>query len=135
MTDNDHRNGPFNGFSTTAEYEESTQRLSRKMAQEMAEQEALREARIKKGVPALEKLVDVAQGGSGQCHYIRRFLLGLFNGQSWPFDMTQFRGLDTDLQLAVLDVIELDWCGHEVHIYLENGEELFQAWWEQESSE
>ena len=47
--------------------------------------------------------------------------------------MRRLRGLDTDLQQAVLAVIELDWCGREIHSYIDDGDELFQRFWELES--
>lgn len=87
------------------------------------------------GVPALERLVEVAEGDSGQCHHIRRFLLGLYNSEQWPFELNRLRVLDPDLQEAALRVIELDWCGYEVHKYLDDGERRFSAYWTREKDE
>lgn len=95
-----------------------------RFAQERAESEAA-------GVPALERLVRVARGGSGQCHYIRRFLLGLFNGHRWPFDMTGLRCLDAELQADCLAVLRMDMNPRcEVHERIANGIAIFLEFWE-----
>lgn len=107
--------------------------IMRKLASDLEAEKQIRSARKSKGIPALMRLAEVANGGSGQCRQVRLVLLGLYNGASWPLDLTGLRGLDADLQKAVLDVIELDWCGHEIHTYIENGEAMFQDWWERET--
>jgi len=109
--------------------EERRRQLALKLATDIDTQKRLSSTRKLKGFPALQRLVEVAKGDSGQCHQVRLFLLGLYNGQEWPLDLTGLRGLDADLQKAVFDVIELDWCGHEIHTFLEDGDELFQSWW------
>lgn len=111
----------------------SRSEMTEKLASAMNTEKKIRSARQAQGIPALKKLAAVAEGGSGQCRQIRLVLLGLYNGASWPLDLTGLRGLDADLQKAVLDVIELDWCGHEIHTYIENGEAIFQDWWEREA--
>jgi hypothetical protein len=47
--------------------------------------------------------------------------------------MRRLRVLDPDLQQAVLAVIELDWCGSEIHTHLHGGDEIFQDFWERET--
>lgn len=42
------------------------------------------------GVPALQRLIQAAQGTSGQPQHIRRFLLGLCDGPNWPLGMTWY---------------------------------------------
>lgn len=99
----------------------------RETRQRQAENEAA-------GVPALMRLVEVARKNSGQSRHIRRFLLGLYNGPQWPFEMTQLRALDEDLQKDALAVLRMDMRPrHEVHTYIEDGDELWREWWEQES--
>jgi hypothetical protein len=85
------------------------------------------------GVPALVRLVHVAQGGSGQCHHVRRFLLGLYNGPVWPFDLTRLRALDVELQDDALAVLRMDMeprC--EVHQRIEGGDLIFEEFWRTE---
>ena len=88
------------------------------------------------GVSALLRLVAAARQPTGQGHRLRRFLLGLYNGPEWPFDLTDLRNLDRDLQQDVLAVLQLDWHGgREVHKYIEDGNRLFLRWWEEERPE
>lgn len=111
----------------------ATAEISQQIMEEMAESKRLQAQRTQAGIPALKRLVSHAQGGAGQAHYLRRFLLALYNASEWPFDMTSLRALDRPLQADALAVIELDWCGREVHTYLDDGEAVFQAFWERES--
>ncbi len=74
------------------------------------------------GIEALQRLVPVAQRDSGQSGVIGRFLLGLYNGQSFPFDLTELRRLDLGLFDDCLAVLRLDNTPEqEVHTYLPNG--------------
>lgn len=84
------------------------------------------------GVPALRRLVAVASGDTGQCSVIRHFLLGLYNGPKWPFDLTDLRRLDYALLRDVLTVIEMDATGAistEIHKAVNDGDRLFKEWW------
>lgn len=99
----------------------------------LEQQEKLRQQREESGLPALKLLIDAAQSGGGQARHIRRFLLGLYNASRWPFELNRLRALDTELQQAALQVLELDWNGREVHTYVPGGDQLFQSWWESES--
>lgn len=99
----------------------------------LEQEEKRKQQREDEGLPALTILLDAAQSGGGQARHIRRFLLGLYNASHWPFELNRLRALDTELQQAVLQVLALDWNGREVHTYVPGGDELFQAWWEQES--
>lgn len=86
------------------------------------------------GIPALERLVRVAQGGSGQCHHVRRFLLGLYNSYAWPFELNRLRALDAELQADALAVLRMDLTPRkEIHLFLEDGEKLFRTFWEMEA--
>ncbi|MEI1260090.1 hypothetical protein VUS13_08335 [Pseudomonas aeruginosa] len=78
------------------------------------------------GLEALQRLVPVAQRDSGQSGVIGRFLLGLYNGQSFPFDLTELRRLDQGLFDDCLAVLRLDNTPEqEVHTYLPNGDAIW----------
>ena len=90
----------------------------------------------REGVSALLRLIAGAGQPTGQGYRLRRFLLGLYNGPEWLFDLTDLRNLDRDLQQDVLAVLQLDWHGgREVHNYIEDGNRLFLRWWEEERPE
>ncbi|MEL7896012.1 DUF7673 family protein [Vreelandella neptunia] len=81
----------------------------------------------KSGLPALKRLVDVAQGNSHQPQHCRRVLLAVYNSYAWPLNLTSLRVLDDDLRRAALAVIE--WSAvsdRELHEYLPDGHELMQ---------
>ena len=99
----------------------------------LADSIRLSEYRKTIGVPALERLVEVAEGDSHQSRHIRRFLLALYNGAQWPIDLTRLRVLDPDLQIDILAVLQLDWVGDEVHGYIRDGDDIWKHWWERES--
>ncbi|WP_342454975.1 DUF7673 family protein [Pseudomonas sp. S11A4] len=65
--------------------------ISERFAAEERERPAIRAA----GIAALHRLLPVAQRCSGQSRIVRRFLLSLYNGQVFPFALTDLRGLDT----------------------------------------
>lgn len=83
------------------------------------------------GVRALKRLVVIAQNDSGQPRIVRRFLLGLYNGERWPFDMTDLRCLDAQILADCLLVLGMDAAGprREVHKYIDGGDDLFREWW------
>lgn len=89
--------------------------------------------RVVVGVPALQRLVGVAERDTGQARSVRRLLLALYNAFEWPLDMRALRALDHELQMDALDVIQLDWCGAEIHTYLAEGDEIFKRLWEAET--
>ena len=82
------------------------------------------------GIPALHRLVAIAKGDTGQCSRVRLFLLGLYNGHRFPFDLTQLRGLDKPIFDDCMAVLTMDARAtqQEVHQYIENGSELFERW-------
>ena len=68
---------------------------------------------------ALHRLWKIANGNSGQCRYVARFLLGLYNGTRFPFDLTDFRCLDDEIFRDCLQVLALDHRPvSEVHVLL-----------------
>ncbi|PYB93559.1 DUF7673 family protein [Pseudomonas fulva] len=86
------------------------------------ERPAIREA----GTQALARLVPVALRESGQSRTVGRFLLGLYNGQDFPFNLTNLRCLDAGLFDDCLAVLRLDNVPElEVHDYLPNGQMIF----------
>ncbi len=97
------------------------------------EAEKERPAIRKAGIEALHRLVPVAQRDTGQSGVIGRFLLGLYNGQAYPFDLTELRRLDAGLFDDCLLVLRLDnRPEQEVHTYLPNGDAIwadFRARW------
>lgn len=85
------------------------------------------------GLEALKRLLPIAQGNSGQCKYVASFLLGLYNGNRFKFDLTDFRCLDRKIFQDCLAVLAMDYQPmQEVHTYFENGgviwEQLAKDW-------
>ncbi len=70
-------------------------------------------------IEALRRLWDVANGHSGQCRVVARFLLGLYNGEEYPFDLTAFRSLDREIFIDCMAVLAQDYNPEqEVHVRL-----------------
>lgn len=64
---------------------------------------------------------------TGQSGVVAKFLLGLYNGPRFPFDMTQLRRLDHALFLDCLSVLMMDSNREkEVHEYFERGGEIWE---------
>lgn len=102
----------------------------------MAAARARREQQQKDSLDALLRLCKVAQGGSGQCHHVRRFLLGLYNCKKWPFELNRLRNLDRNIAEDCFTVLRLDVAAYqEIHQYIKNGDQLWRSWWELEDSE
>jgi hypothetical protein len=85
-------------------------------------------------VQAAQRLWNHANGDAGQCRMTARFLLALYNGSRFPFDLTYLRGLDTDLVMDCLMVLAADSSGRsrEPHELLgvpgKSFEELANHW-------
>lgn len=95
--------------------------------QELVDIEGHRALTVSTGIPALQRLANVALRDSGQARTVGLFLLGLYNGHTYPFSLTQLRGLDLDLHSDCLAVLRLDYHpAREVHQYIEGGDELFK---------
>jgi hypothetical protein len=77
---------------------------------------------------ALTRLWKIAQGDTGQAKVLAKFLLGLYNGYVFPFDLTDFRCLDRNLFEDCLSVLEMDYQpSMEVHRLLgKSGDEFEQ---------
>ena len=86
------------------------------------------------GTQALQRLFKIAKGHSGQCGRVARFLLGLYNGYRFPFDLTLLRSVEDAIFEDCVRVLRMDAMvvGREVHEYLADGgpefEKLAQTW-------
>jgi len=96
--------------------------------QQIRDLEIERQAVTEAGIPALFRLAKIAEGDTGQAATVRRFLLGMYNGHRFPFNLITLRGLDKALFDDCLAVLKLDArvTRQEVHEYFENGSELFE---------
>lgn len=89
---------------------------------------------MEEGKAALFRLYEVAQRDTGQCRVIARFLVGLYNGSRFPFDLTDLRTIDHSLFEDCMAVLRMDarHCVQEVHNYFDNGgrrwEEMIKNW-------
>lgn len=97
---------------------------------QMAALDAERETVTATGLPALTRLAAIADRDSGQAGTVRAFLLGLYNGYRFPFNLVKLRGLDKALFDDCLAVLALDAraTAKEIHCYLDNGDDCFQRW-------
>jgi hypothetical protein len=109
--------------------------LEARMREQMRAEARERDARIaelpairREGERALHRLLPVAQRDTGQSMVIARFLLNLYNGERFPFDMTDLRRLDHKLFNDCMAVLKMDFQPQkEVHLYFENGGALWEA--------
>ena len=66
---------------------------------------------------------------TGQAGRLVRFLAGVYNGEDYPFDLTELRALDTELANACLAYLNYDRLGkREVHHHLAGGDRELQQW-------
>lgn len=97
------------------------------MFQELANIEHHRAQAHAEGQPALQRLALAARLSSGQARIVGRFLLGLYDAHSYPFPLSDLRGLDLDLFQDCLAVLRMDYHPvREIHEYLTDGPELFR---------
>jgi hypothetical protein len=85
------------------------------------------------GLAALRRLLPTAQGKTEQGGVVASFLLGLYDGGRFPFDMTNFRRLDYRVLQDCMAVLQMDHSPtHPIHAYFPNGtkiwEQLVVAW-------
>ena len=82
---------------------------------------------------ALARLLPIALRDTGQSGVVAKFLLGLYNGPRFPFDLTELRRLDHKIFLDCVTVLMRDSIGgKEVHLYFENGDKIWEqlaAYW------
>lgn len=80
-----------------------------------------------KGLDSLVYLVELTERDTRQAGIVARFLAGLYNGQAYPFDLTELRALDADLFEHCLAVLRLDnQPTVEIHKYLPDGDVRWQ---------
>lgn len=80
------------------------------------------------GEAALRRLLPVAQSDTGQSSVIARFLLNLYNGERFPFDLTDLRRLDYGLFDDCISVLRMDSQPlKEVHRYFDDGSAVWEA--------
>src|ERR1700735_5782043 len=71
--------------------------------------------------------------GTGQGRRLARFLAGVYNGNDYPFDLTDLRALDTELASACIDYLNYDRLAKaEVHTHLPGGGKQMQGFIAQE---
>jgi hypothetical protein len=98
-----------------------------RMYEERAKREAERPRIEAAGREALGRLFRVAQGDTGQSRKVAAFLLGCYNGTRFPFDLTDFRGLDYSLFEDCMTVLRMDYQpSQEVHCYFDRGGARFE---------
>ncbi|SOY77487.1 hypothetical protein CBM2589_U10004 [Cupriavidus taiwanensis] len=106
---------------------EECARADQEWRREMQEAKERQDAAHEAGIPALRRLFDIANGHSGQCRRVAAFLLSLYNGQRFPFDMTDFRAVDQAIFEDMMLVLRMDkHLKQEVHNYFDNGGKAFE---------
>lgn len=79
------------------------------------------------GAAALGRLMPLAERDTGQSSVVARFLLNLYNGSRFPFDMTDLRRLDLSIFEDCMAVLQMDYSPEwEVHRYFEDGGNRFE---------
>jgi len=80
------------------------------------------------GEAALRRLLPIAQRDTGQSSVVARFLLNLYNGDRFPFDLTDMRRLDFEVFDDCMAVLMMDAQPlKEVHQYFENGGAIWES--------
>ncbi|MFZ5883638.1 MAG: DUF7673 family protein [Chloroflexota bacterium] len=100
--------------------------MSHRLRLQLGDIERRRSAVKINGIPALQRLMEIAQGDTGQARIVGRFLLGLYNSDAFPFPLADLRGLDLDIWDDCMAVLALDqFPEKEIHMILPNGPEVF----------
>jgi hypothetical protein len=109
---------------------EEAQRVANRfdvMRREQEERDARLPAIRMEGEAALRRLLPIAQGNTGQCRYVAAFLLGLYNGTRFPFDLTNLRAVDSEIFDDCMAVLQMDsQPAKEVHTYFNDGGKIFE---------
>ncbi len=77
---------------------------------------------------ALIKVIKMALDDCGGSRVCRDFLLSLYNGHAYPFDMNGLRNLDSGLYVACITIMNVDCRPNpalEIHEWFDNGNEIF----------
>lgn len=117
----------FGGKRLTREQVEEVQR-------EFEEQDRKQEAALaalpeirRQGEAALRRLMSIARGNTGQCRHVAAFLLGLYNGNRFKFDLTELRCVDGEIFDDCMLVLKMDFQPiKEVHMYFPERNALFE---------
>lgn len=97
------------------------------VAEMIAAENARQRERLAAGIPALLRLVKVALSDTGQSQVCGRFLLGLYNGPCYRFDLTDLRRLDAVLFDDCMSVLRMDANPvREIHNLIEDGDVVFR---------
>lgn len=79
------------------------------------------------GIPALHRLMPIAQRDTGQSRRVAAFLLSCYNSTRFPFPMDELRGLDEEIFDDCIRVLQMDsMLRQEVHTYFPGGSKLFE---------
>lgn len=102
--------------------------MNQTFTQQMEAARLRRQEIIGAGIPALQRVLQAARRDTGQAGICARFLLGLYNDQRFPFDLTAMRSLDDALFEDCMIVLRMDAraCEREVHCYFECGGEIWE---------
>lgn len=80
-----------------------------------------------RGEAALRRLLPIAQGHSGQCRHVAAFLLSLYNGNRFKFDLTDLRCVDRAIFDDCIAVLQMDFQHlKEVHLYFPKGGQVWE---------
>ncbi|WP_243211245.1 hypothetical protein JQ760_027815 (plasmid) [Klebsiella pneumoniae] len=92
------------------------------------ERAAQRAQVVSDGTAALKRLVEVAQGDSGQSQVIASFLLSLYNSYRFRFNLVELRSLDFCLFDDCISVLKMDYQPEvDVHERIENGSAIWES--------
>jgi hypothetical protein len=88
----------------------------------------LRQAFEESGFEALQRLYEIALQDVDACRPVACFLLGLYSGVRFPFDLTDLRTLDSALFEDCMRVLRMDArvTAREVHTYFSDGSAKFE---------
>jgi hypothetical protein len=117
----------FGGKNLSQEDAEAVVAQFAQRDREQAEYEAKLPDIRERGEAALRRLLPIAQGNTGQCRHVAGFLLGLYNGTRFKFDLTDLRCVDRAIFDDCIAVLQMDAQPlREVHTYFPKGGALFE---------
>lgn len=97
--------------------------------EEKAEYQQKKLEKQKNLAQALNRVLAMAQKDTGGGRVCRDFLLSLYNGNAYPFNMNKLRNLDSGLFNACIAIMQIDcrpFPPKEIHEYWANGDQIFQ---------
>ncbi len=106
------------------------ERLQRDYSERLCMLAAAKKAAIQAGIPALHRLVEIADRDSGQALRVRCVLLSLYSSYRFPFPLVTLRSLDKEILDDCLAVINLDASvrAKEINEYIDNGRAIWERW-------